>query len=111
MTNVPAKPTRDSNTVRTNAPQTIATRARPNVIAVTRHASSRSRRIGTAPRQVADPPFNCKEFSAVSFFQGWSERADGKVFRIHRIFKTSNRHNDCSMLMSLLNPNGEEHEL
>jgi hypothetical protein len=56
-------------------------------------------------------PSTVKSFPLCHFFRVGPRAADGKVFRIHRIFKTSNRHNDCSMLMSLLNPNGEEHEL
>jgi hypothetical protein len=72
MTNVPAKPQRDNNTVRMNANQITATRAQPNAIAVTKNASRQSRRIATAPRQSTNQTLNWKEFSAVSFFQSVS---------------------------------------
>lgn len=58
-----------------------------------------------------DPRFNWKEFSAVSFFHSCPRSKRQKIFRIRCISQTFNRHNDCSKVMSLLNPSGEEQEL
>src|ERR1700691_1361591 len=88
MTNVPAKPKRDSNTVRMNGNHLSETRAQPNVIAVMRHASSRSRRIATAPRQAAEYA-QCKEFCGVSFFQSCVPYRQTNICRILGILRAS----------------------
>src|SRR5271154_3631377 len=110
MRNVPAKPQRDSNTVRMNANQITATKARPNVIAVTRHASSRSRRIATAPRARNQVP-DRKEFPLCHFFRVASAAAEEKICLNTLHFKTPNRHSDCSKLVSLRIPDGEWNQL
>ena len=80
MTNVPAKPKRDSNTVRMNANQLTATRAQPNAIAV-----SRMRRVKVvASRQYLgrhQSARNMNEFSAVSFFHSRVRSRRRKIFR------------------------------